>query len=99
MRAKRIDCQRKWRDLTVYNWLLNQQRLAAIWLFHFAVGQFGDFQLRAEWFGHAPQLSGSFELGDKITKRIESHTRRLAKRFPCAAGKRSLEMTRRWVEL
>ena len=84
MRTERIYRQRKRRNLAIHYWLLDLQRFATVRLFHFAIGQFRDFQLGRQRLGNPPQFTGGLELCEKITKRIERHAGRVTKRSGCA---------------
>jgi hypothetical protein len=54
-----------------------QQRLAAIGRFHFAVGDLGDFKFSGNRQGNAFKLTAPVKLADKIAERFKSHTREI----------------------
>ena len=54
--------------------LLEQQRLATAGRFHFAVGDFGDFEFGGDGLGNALEFARAVELGDEIAKGFKSHT-------------------------
>ena len=53
-------------DLAVNGRLLDEERLAAARLFHFAVGQLGDFQLGGDRFADTDQLARLLEGVQKL---------------------------------
>ena len=74
VRTHRVDGERKRRDRAVDGGFLEQQRLAAAGRFHFAVGEFGDFEFGGDGLGNAFEFAGAVELADKIAKGFKSHT-------------------------
>ncbi len=60
-------------DRAVDGGLLDEQRLAAAGRFHFAVGQFGDFQFGGDGLGDAFEFAGAVELLNEIAEGIKSH--------------------------
>jgi hypothetical protein len=68
----------KRRDDAVDGGLLEEQRLAAAGLFHFAVGDLGDLQFGGDGLGDAFEFARLIQCVDEITERIESHGRKLA---------------------
>ena len=64
-------------DLAVDRWLLDQQRLAAAGLLHFAVGDLGDLQLGGHRLGDALEFAGAVELPEKSRKESKAMRARL----------------------
>ena len=73
--AHRVDGERERRDFAVDGRFFEQQRLAAAGRFHFAVGDFGDFEFGRDGLGDAFEFAGAVELPDKIAEGFKSHTR------------------------
>ena len=88
VRTHRVDGNGKRRDDAVDGWLLEQERLAAVGRFHFAVGDLGDFQFGRNRLGNAFEFARGFERVEKITKGIERHGGRLAEHFGHAMARR-----------
>jgi hypothetical protein len=68
VRAKSVDGDRKGRDHSVDSRLLNQQGFATARRLHFAIRQFGDFQLGCDRLGDAFQLADFVEVINPIAK-------------------------------
>ena len=72
-RAHRVDGHRHRGDLAVNGRLFDEERLAAARLFHFAVGQLGDFQLGGDRFADTDQLARLLEGVQKLCVRFVGH--------------------------
>ena len=81
----RVDGERERRDCAVDGGFFEQQRLAAVRRFHFAVGDFGDFEFGGDGLGNALEFAGAVELPDKIAEGIKSHTRARLSRITAKA--------------
>jgi hypothetical protein len=72
--AKGVDGDGKGRDLAVDGGFFEEQRLAAAGEFHFAVGDFGDFEFGGDGLGDAAEFTRLFERPQKFAERIEGHS-------------------------
>ena len=61
-RTHGVDGQRERRNFAVDGGFLEQQRLAAVGRFHFAVGDLGDFEFGGDGLGNAFEFAGTVEL-------------------------------------
>ena len=57
-------------DYAVHGWFLDEQRLAAAGRFHFAIGEFGDFQFRGDRLGDTNQFTGAIKGSTKSEKEL-----------------------------
>jgi len=73
-RTHRVDDQRERRHGAVDGGFLEQQCFASAGRFHFAIGQFGDFQFGADRLGNAFQFPGAVKGVDEIAEGIKGHT-------------------------
>ena len=67
-RAHRVNRHRKFRNLSINQWLLEEQRLSTAGRFHLAVGPFGNQQVGVDRVGDARQLARLFERFEKMSK-------------------------------
>ena len=70
----RVDCQWKWRDLSVDSRFLDQQRLAAGGRFHLAVGEFADLEFGSDGNGDGNEFTGAIQLLHKFPEGFKCHT-------------------------
>ena len=79
VRTHRVDRDGKRRYDTIHRGFLDEQRLPTAGRFHFAVGEFGDFEFGGNGRRNFFQLTCALQRFQKITKGIESHAARLTK--------------------
>ena len=86
VRAHGVDGERKRRNHAVDGRLLEQQRLAAAGRFHFAVGDFGDFEFGGDGLRNALEFAGAVELRRQNRERIQKPYAREANRNDAAGN-------------
>ena len=79
MRAEGIDGDGERGDLAIDGRFFEEQRLAAAGVFHFAVGEFGDFEFGGDGLRDALSSPDCSSVIEKIAKGIERHAAKLTK--------------------
>ena len=82
--TQRVDGDGKRKHRAVHGRLLDKQRLAAAGRFHFAVGEFGDFEFGGDGLRDAFEFTRALKCGDELAEGIESHAHSVSKRVALA---------------